>query len=221
MALTASGPALLTRDPLYFESIYRDAAGDAALVPWEDGRASPSLVNWLNAVAPSIVRCGARVAVVGCGLGSDARELIRRGFDVTAFDCSATAIHWAQRLDAGHSDRYHVADLFSLPGRWQRRFDLVVEINTLQAIDIDARPEAARGIASLVGQRGHLLLIARHSHEPVTTDQGPPWPLTTDEVRSLLEPHGLRPVDDVSVFLDDESPPVRRLRALFARTGAP
>ena len=75
-----------------YESVYADALGDPGRIPWPSRRASPAVVNWLNAAAPTLVRCGARVAVAGCGLGHDAREVIRRGYEVTAFDISAAAI---------------------------------------------------------------------------------------------------------------------------------
>ena len=45
-----------------FEAIYADANGNADLVPWADDHPNPALVTWLNAVAPSVIRCGARVA---------------------------------------------------------------------------------------------------------------------------------------------------------------
>ena len=56
-----------------FEAIYATAGGDASRIPWSDGIPNPALVTWLDTVGPSLVRCGARVAVVGCGLGEDAR----------------------------------------------------------------------------------------------------------------------------------------------------
>jgi len=206
--------------PEHFEQIYQDAHGQADRVPWSRGRPSPALVNWLNAVAPTIVRCGARVAVVGCGLGDDARELMRRGYEVTAFDCAPSAVTWARRLDPENADRYVVADLFALPARWNHRFDLVVEINTIQAISPGEREKTLGSIASLIAPRGHLLVIARHAHEPVDIESGPPWPLMTEDLLHGAELAGLVATGSVTVFLDEETPPVRRLRALFHRAGA-
>ncbi|MDZ4832086.1 MAG: methyltransferase domain-containing protein, partial [Phycisphaerae bacterium] len=90
--------------PHDFEAIYRDAQGDPSRVRWEDGRPNPLLVSWLDRDAGDALRTGARVAVVGCGLGNDARELARRGYDVTAFDVSPTAIEWARSIDADWAD---------------------------------------------------------------------------------------------------------------------
>ncbi len=204
----------------YFETIYEEARGDAAQIPWSDGRPKPALVNWLNAVAPSLLRCGSRVAVVGCGLGEDARELIKRGYDVTAFDCSRTAVSWANKLDPENSRCYFTADLFNPPAKWKHRFDLVVEINTIQALVPERQAEAVKAIAGLMSPHGHLLVICRASEEPASIDDGPPWALTCDELLSATTAAGLKPAsaaEAVTVFMDDEDPPVRRMRALFKR----
>ena len=161
----------------YFESVYAEAAGDAGRVPWASPHPSKALVNWLNAVAPTLIRCGARVAVVGCGLGADAREVIRRGFDVTAFDCSATAITWARSLDPDHADCYVQADLFEPPGRWVRRFDLVIDINNIQALQPHLHRDAVAALSRLVAPHGYLLVICRGAARPAD-DEGPPWPPT-------------------------------------------
>ena len=154
----------------FFEQIYVEAGGDRALVPWADEEAHPALVSWLNAVAPGLVRCGCRVAVVGCGLGEDARELMRRGYEVTAFDNSATAVAWARSLDTRNSECYHQEDLFALPGRWRHRFDLVVEINTIQALDPARRTETLAAMRELLSPHGFLLVICRGAEESVVGD---------------------------------------------------
>ncbi|MHC4946766.1 MAG: class I SAM-dependent methyltransferase [Planctomycetota bacterium] len=212
----------MTTQPLtpttdYFESIYVEAHGDRTRIPWADGRPSPALVNWLNAVAPSLVRCGSRVAVVGCGLGDDAREIIRRGYDVTAFDCSHTAVDWARRLDPINADAYLEADLFDPPARWRHRFDLVVEINTLQSLAPDRHLGAMSAIADLVAPHGHLLVIARAGERPAAIEDGPPWPLTEAALVEAAGLAGLAPHGPACVFEDDEDPPVLRLRAAFRR----
>ncbi len=200
-----------------FEAIYAEAARDHARVPWARRRPHPALVNWLNAVAPSLVRCGARVAVVGCGLGDDARELMSRGYEVTAFDCSETAVEWAKEIDPGVADSFHVADLTDLPLRWRHRFDLVVEINTIQALPPDRREATCRHIKDLLSPHGYLLVICRGASEPVAPDDGPPWALTEDELAVVTTEAGLVVQGSVTTFLDNEVPPVMRMRGLYKR----
>ncbi len=200
----------------YFESVYADAQGDASRIRWADQRPNPALVNWLNAVAPSIVRCGARACVVGCGLGDDARELIKRGYDVTAFDCSPTAVDWAKRRDPENSRCYVQADLFSLPLKWRHRFDLVVEIYTIQSLPPEQHVQAMQAIAQVLSPRGHLVLIARASQEPVVQDDRP-WPLTEEELRHLAGAADLKIDGEIAIFEDDQDPPVLRMRALLSK----
>ncbi len=200
-----------------YETIYANAQGDAALIPWADDDPSPALVNWLNAVAPSLVRCGSRVAVVGCGLGADAREVIRRGYDVTAFDCSETAVRWARSLDPVNDCSYIHADLFDMPARWRHRFDLVVEVNTLQSLRSENRAMAVGSIAGLLSAHGHLLVICRCTTDTPPLDDGPPWPLSETELLETTTLAGLVADGAVCAFDDDETPPVRRMRALFRR----
>lgn len=201
----------------YFESIYSDAHGDASRVPWADLQAHPALINWLNAVAPSLIRCGGRVCAVGCGLGDDARALMARGYEVTAFDCSPTAIAWAKELDPSNAPCYCQADLFQPPQRWRRRFDLVVEINTIQSLSPDLHLGAVSAIADLVSPHGYLLAICRASDAPVAIEDGPPWALTQNQLLEATALAGLKPVEAVSVFSDEEDPAVQRMRGLFQR----
>ena len=214
--ITTAHPVIHT-DADHFESIYSDAQGDASRIPWADGRAHPAMVTWLNAIAPTLLRCGSRTCVVGCGLGDDARELIRRGYEVTAFDCSPTAIQWCKRLDPGNVGCYQVADLFDLPPRWKHRFDLVIEVNTLQSLSPDMQEDALRRVVDLVSMRGYLVVVARHTEDDVLAEDGPPWPLHRERLAEIAEGAGLKSSSPISVFQDDEVPPVTRMRAVFNR----
>lgn len=200
----------------YFESVYAEAHGDASRIRWADERANPALVSWLNAVAPSIVRCGARACVVGCGLGDDATELIKRGYDVTAFDCSATAINWAKNRSPENARSFVQADLFNLPAKWRHRFDLVIEIYTIQSLPPDQHEQAMKAIAEILSPRGHLLLIARAAEEGHATTERP-WPLTEEELLHLCNAAGLQVNGEVAIFEDDQDPPVMRMRALLTK----
>ncbi len=207
-----------------FDSIYADAGVDCTRIPWSHPRANPALMAWLNVQASSMVRPGSRVAVVGCGLGQDAIALIERGYDVCAFDACAHAIENAKRLHAEHSASFHQMDLRELPAKMTNRFDLVVEVHTLQSLPVENRPMLAEAIASLLNHRGVLLAVARGRDGPIpastptATLDGPPFPLTAAELEALFTGElGLtldRPIDD---YEDGNSPPVRRLRAIFRK----
>ena len=80
-------------DPVgWFETLYQQAGGDPSAVSWADLTPNPNLVAWLD--REKVEGNGRRALKVGCGLGDDAEELARRGFLVTAFDVSPTAIEW-------------------------------------------------------------------------------------------------------------------------------
>lgn len=199
----------------YFEELYHDAAGDVQRVPWADDQACPALCAWLNSEAPSLVRPGATACIVGCGLGEDAKELADRGYDIVAFDVSPTAVAWARTRHPDTAERFVIADLFHLPTSLQRRWDLVVEINTLQAIHPDLRPTAAAGIASLARPRGIVLTICRGRDEAEPLPDLPPYPLSTRELTDLFAAQGFLPTREADDFADDQG--IRRLRTTFKR----
>lgn len=69
--------------------MYSAAGEDLAALPWASLKPFPLLVEWLDGPGAEV---GGEALVVGTGLGDDAEELARRGFAVTAFDLSPTAI---------------------------------------------------------------------------------------------------------------------------------
>jgi SAM-dependent methyltransferase len=156
-----------------FEEIYARAGQDLAAVPWASLAPMPALMNWLDGQPPP---AGERALVVACGLGDDAEEVSRRGYQVTAFDLVPAAIvHCHERFPDSAVD-YQVADVFQLPGAWARQFGLVVEIRTLQSLPLDQRAEAAAGIAATVAPGGRVFVhgLFRDDDQPVGSR---PWPL--------------------------------------------
>ena len=218
---TAMRPAPAVADPsawaAHYDEIYRAAGGNSAAIRWADGRPNATLLSWLTVEAPCLVRPGASAVVVGCGLGDDARELADRGYDVTAFDVSPTAIAWARRRHAEIAERFTTADLLSLPSSLLRRADLVVEIYTIQSLHPDLRARAAQAIAALARPRGTIVVICRGRDEGEPFDDNPPYPLTPSELTGLFEAQGWKPTRAIDDFYDDQDPPKHRLRAAFRR----
>lgn len=201
----------------YFERLYRDAAGDADQVPWADELPNPALVAWLNREAPNLIRPGASISVVGCGLGEDVAELAGRGFDVLGFDVSPTAVKWAQKRHPDHAQRFISADLFNLPTGLLRRADLVVEVYTLQSIHPSLRAKAAAAVVSLARPHGSILVVCSGRQEAEPPSPAPPHAITEAELIEMFAPYNLCPTRSPDNFLDDESPPRRRLRCTFRR----
>lgn len=197
----------------WFEVLYAEGAAEEADIPWADFEPNPNLEAWLSRA--SLSPGDARALKVGCGLGDDAEALADRGFDVTAFDISPTAIEWCRERFPGSEVTYRVADLFAAPQRWARAFDFVLESYTLQVLP-DAEQDAAIPIiADFVAPDGTLLVICR-GRDPGDPKGELPWPLTRDTVLQFEE-HGLDLVA-FEDYHDEESPPVRRFRATFHRS---
>jgi SAM-dependent methyltransferase len=193
----------------WLEQVYAGAAGDPAAVPWADLRPNRNLTGWLD----RLDRHTGQALVVGCGLGDDAEELARRGYDVTAFDISPTAVEWARSRHAGSTVRYEVGDLLQPPAGWAGQFDLVVEIYTVQVLRGAARAQALRTLPAFVAPGGTLLVIARGRDED-DPEGDLPWPLTVRELASIPKLETVR-IED---YVDEEGN--RRLRAELARPSA-
>jgi 2-polyprenyl-3-methyl-5-hydroxy-6-metoxy-1,4-benzoquinol methylase len=157
-----------------FDELYAEAGDDLEQVPWARLAPNPALVSWLD-TRPA----GGRALVVGCGYGDDAEELARRGYAVTAFDLSATAIDRCHTRFPESEVDYRVADLFT--ERWEPSFDLVVELYTIQSLPPADRRRVVAALAAPVGPGGTLFVrcFARADGAPVTSR---PWPVSRAEL---------------------------------------
>lgn len=196
----------------WFEALYAKAGDDLSIIPWADNEVNPLLLEWLGKTG--LEGRGKLAITVGCGLGEDAEELSRRGFRVTGFDISPTAISWCKRRFPQSTVAYTAADLFHHPASWNAAFDFVFESNTLQALPLDRRAEAIKQVASLVAPGGALLVIARGRGDDEKTEHVP-WPLSRHELNAFHE-CGLRE-ETFEDYQDHESPPVRRFRVTYRK----
>jgi len=139
-----------------FEALYSRVGSNLRSVPWALLEPHPSFVEWLDGgEAPA----GGSALIVGCGLGDDAEEAARRGFQVTAFDIAPSALRLARRRFKQSPVTYEEADLLALPRGWCDAFDLVVEIRNLQCVPRPSRPAAIAAIAGCARPGGGAVFV--------------------------------------------------------------
>ena len=193
----------------FFDTVYATANGDTRGIPWADLQPHSLALNWLE--PRNVEGTGKRALVVGCGLGDDAEELARRGFQVTAFDVSPNAIAWCKERFPASSVNYQAADLFATPAEWRQAFDFVLEIYTVQALPVALRSQAIINIASFVAPGGQLVIVCRgrdSQDDPGTM----PWPLTRAELAGF-EQANLHEI----TFEDIRDEDGRHFRAVYGR----
>ena len=173
----------------WFEPLYSSAKKDGEGVPWAKMKTHPSFASWLGQNPQD--GDGKLALVVGCGMGDDAIELESLGFRVTAFDVSATAIEYCKERFPNSKVDFEQADLLADQPKWQRKFDFVLEIYTVQAVPPKYEKELIQNISNFVAPGGQLLVIAYVGKEPRAFDNGPPWLLTPDHIDSFVS-YGLK-----------------------------
>ncbi len=167
----------------WFEQLYAEGVAGRVSIPWDHSAPNPLLADWAEGEHADRVR--RRAGVVGCGLGADAEFLASLGYATTGFDISPTAIELARARHPQSPVNYRVADLLALPDDMVGRFDLVVEIYTLQALPDPPRSEAARAVVTLVRPGGTLLVVAFRQDGTRPYDEGPPFPLSRETMTGL------------------------------------
>ncbi|SDD93003.1 class I SAM-dependent methyltransferase [Auraticoccus monumenti] len=188
-----SGEAIAAGQPAaWFERLYAEGAAGAVGMPWDRDTPQPQLVDWWTPRPGFADGRGRRAVVVGCGLGADAEHAASHGFETTGFDVSATAIDQARQRHPGSTVDYRVIDLLDLPADLVGRYDLVVEVFTLQALPDPPRTRAAAAVTSLLAPGGTLVAIAFRDIGAPPPDR-PPYPLTRRDL-ALLETTEVRMV---------------------------
>lgn len=138
-------------------------------------------------------RPGMRALVPGCGRGYDVLELAKHGFDsVVGLELAPSAVDAARaelRATADESSAARVSvqcgDFFEFEGT----FDFIWDCTFLCALDPSVRERWAIKSSELLAPGGRLLTCVFPICEKVG---GPPYALSVDIVRQLLEPVGLR-----------------------------
>ncbi|MGW5055255.1 class I SAM-dependent methyltransferase [Actinokineospora sp. NPDC004072] len=182
-------------DRHWFERLYEEADGGGPAVPWHRTEPNPRLREW----------SGGRALVVGCGYGHDAAHLAARGYRVTAFDLSPTAIATAR--ETYPEIDFHAADVLDPRAEWTGAFDVVFEAYTIQVLRGADRERAIAAIAGFVAPGGRLLVVgfrARPDDEPDRIALA----LTAAELAAFTT-HGLTLLSLTEEPPRDDAPPPR------------
>jgi len=155
----------------------RYLAGD---LPWDSGLPSRELQRVIDEMR--IQPC--RALDLGCGTGTNAVELARRGFDVTAVDCAPRAIEIAREkgVAAGVNVHWIVADVQTF-GAELEPFDFVFDrgcYHCCRRVDFAGYAATLRNVTR-PGTR--MLCLAGHIDE--TSDHGIPRVSEDDLLREF------------------------------------
>lgn len=157
----------------HWEEKYRNRT-----IPWDRGEVSPALLGWLD---DGMVLDG-RILIPGCGLGHEALELAKRGFQVTALDIAPSALeHLADELRAAGVEAECVcADALV----WQpaQAFDAIYEQTCLCALDPDHWPAYECQLFDWLCPGGTLLALFMQTERA----GGPPYHCGMPDMQRLF-----------------------------------
>ena len=197
----------------WFDAVYAEAAGDNEKIPWADLEPNSYFKAWADKAG--LKGEGKKALVVGCGLGDDAKFLHDLGFKVTAFDISPTAIEWAKKLYGEDNIDFHVADLFAAPAEWEKAFDFVLEIYTIQPLPMEMRPKVIDAIANFVAPGGELVVVTRGREDDEEPEQLP-WEVSRGDLSRFLE-NGLAQIHFEAMPSNEPEMPMPRFVVRYTR----
>jgi ubiquinone/menaquinone biosynthesis C-methylase UbiE len=141
-----------------------------------------------------------RALVPGCGRGYDVTALATKDRYVLGLDISETAVKAArERRDALPEEAcqhkpnadFQTTSFFELDASSEdKKFDFVYDYTFLCALDPSVRPQWAQKMAELVKREGELLTLVFPIRPP--DEKGPPFAVSLELYRELLEPVGFR-----------------------------
>jgi len=159
---------------------------EAGNVPWDRGRTSPQLTEWLGA---GVLHAGQTVIVPGCGAGHEVAALAAAGCKVIALDYAPAAVELTrQRLrETGQRAEVHCADVL----HWQpdAPCDAVYEQTCLCALHPDGWTGYAAQLRAWLRPGGVLCALfmqVRREGAGRGLIEGPPYHCDINGMRALF-----------------------------------
>lgn len=148
--------------------------------PWDTNITPPEVMAFIEQTPPG------RALDLGCGTGTNAITLTRRGWQVTAIDFSVKAIRNARRKAASAelSIDFQWGDVSDLTGV-TGPFDYALDIGCLFSLSPEARRRCIDGLAKLLPAGSHYMLYAWLPRQFGDTIMG----MTPEQVSALVKPY--------------------------------
>src|SRR5262245_45258844 len=161
----------------HWEELYQEREVES--MPWFNPELDDDLENALNELG---LRGGSALDL-GTGPGTQAIELARRGFTVTATDISEAAIRLAREKaqKQGIEITWEQDDI--LDTRLDRRFDLIFDRGLFHVLEPERRLDYVKVVSSLLKTGGYLFLKCFSRLQP--GEQGP-YRFTPEQIRDIF-----------------------------------
>lgn len=173
----------------WFETLYSGSSESGEGIPWANMAAHPVFKPWIDEQPDA--EPGKKALVVGCGMGDDAIELEAKGYEVTAFDVSQSAIDLCKKRFPNSTVDFVQADLIAGIPEWKNKFDLVLEIFTIQALPPKYEDILITNLSDFVADEGRIIVITEVQKQKRDYEFGPPW-LLNDSYIASFENTGLQ-----------------------------
>jgi 2-polyprenyl-3-methyl-5-hydroxy-6-metoxy-1,4-benzoquinol methylase len=163
--------------PEFFKEAY-----DKNDAPWDSGKPEPELIRLIDAGKLP----GKSLLEFGCGTGTNAIELARRGYAVTAVDYIPKALEQAcdKAVKANVKIDFRQADLLSNP-KLGGPYDVIFDRGVYHSVRTENMPAFRKTLESVTRPGTLWLCLAGNAKEQ--TQYGPPR-VHEQEFRTELEP---------------------------------
>ena len=123
--------------------------------PWDTGITPPELIEFMDGHPPG------RALDLGCGTGTNAIALAKRGWQVTGVDFARSALRAARSKakTAGVQVNFHYADVSKLTGI-SGPFNLVLDIGCFHGLPATAKTRYLANLDHLLSAEGSFMLYA-------------------------------------------------------------
>jgi len=151
-------------------------------LPWDSGKPSKQLADFVNKTSPC------RALDLGCGTGTDAIFLDKKGFSVTAIDFSEEAIKIAKSKaeKSGAGANFRVSDVLDIPFE-DETFELVSDNGCFHQLTKPSREGFVKEVARVMKPKAKYLMNCFSDKEP----PNPRFPhmLSEEEIGKIFSGH--------------------------------